>query len=56
MDTWKQFKEALNAEFYPPTKREFKTLEFDRLTQRTIYIVDYKKKFKELSQFGLFMI
>lgn len=48
--------DSFDIEFCPPAYRESKRLEFEKLTQGTIYVIECEKNFKELSQFGLFMI
>lgn len=47
---------AFNVEFYPPTSRQSKKLEFKRLIQSNMTVTKYVRKFRELSEFAPYMI
>ena len=49
--TWAQFKAAFHTEFYPPSFVETKRLEFETLTQGSMTVSEYERRFKELSDF-----
>ena len=49
--TWAQFKAAFHIEFCPPTFVETKRLEFETLTQGSMTVSEYERRFRELSDF-----
>ena len=49
--TWAQFKTAFHTEFFPPAFVETKRLEFETLTQGSMTVSEYERRFKELSDF-----
>ena len=49
--TWAQFKTAFHTEFCPPAFVETKWLEFETLTQGSMTVFEYERRFKELSDF-----
>ena len=49
--TWAQFKTAFRTEFYPPAFVETKRLEFETLTQGSMTVSEYERRFRELSDF-----
>ena len=49
--TWAQFKTAFHTEFYPPAFVETKRLEFETLTQGSMTVSEYERRFRELSDF-----
>ena len=49
--TWAQFKTAFHIEFCPPAFVETKRLEFETLTQGSMTVSEYKRRFRELSDF-----
>ena len=49
--TWAQFKAAFHTEFYPPAFVETKRLEFETLTQGSMTVSEYERRFIELSNF-----
>ena len=49
--TWEQFKTAFHTEFYPLAFVETKRLEFETLTQGSMTVSEYERRFKELSDF-----
>ena len=49
--TWAQFKAAFHTEFYPPAFVETKRLEFETLTQGSVTVSEYERRFRELSDF-----
>ena len=49
--TWAQFKTAFHTEFCPPTFVETKRLEFETLTQGSMTVSEYERRFRELSDF-----
>ena len=49
--TWAQFKTAFHTEFCPPTFVETKMLEFETLTQGSMTVYEYERRFRELSDF-----
>ena len=49
--TWAQFKIAFHTEFWPPAFVETKRLEFETLTQGSMTIYEYERRFRELSDF-----
>ena len=49
--TWAQFKTAFHTEFCPPAFVETKRLEFKTLTQGSMTVYEYERRFKELSDF-----
>ena len=50
-DTWAQFKTAFHTEFCPPAFVETKRLEFETLTQGSMTVSEYERRFRELSDF-----
>ena len=49
--TWAQFKTAFHTEFCPPAFVETKRLEFKTLTQGSMTVSEYERRFRELSDF-----
>ena len=49
--TWAQFKAAFHTEICPPAFVETKRLEFETLTQGSMTISEYERRFRELSDF-----
>ena len=49
--TWAQFKTAFHTEFCPLDFVETKRLEFETLTQGSMTLSEYKRRFRELSDF-----
>ena len=49
--TWAQFKAAFHTEFSPPAFVETKRLEFETLTQGSMIVSEYERRFRELSDF-----
>ena len=49
--TWTKFKAAFHTEFCPPSFVETKRLEFETLTQGSMTVSEYERRFKELSDF-----
>ena len=49
--TWAQFKAAFHTEFCPPAFVETKRLEFETLTQGSMTVSEYERRFRELSYF-----
>ena len=49
--TWAQFKTAFHTEFYPPAFVETKRLEFETLTQGSMTVSEYERRFRELADF-----
>ena len=49
--TWTQFKAAFHTEFCPPAFVETKRLEFETLTQGSMTVSEYERRFRELSYF-----
>ena len=49
--TWAQFKAAFHTEFCPPAFVETKRLEFETLTQGSMIVSEYERRFRELSDF-----
>ena len=49
--TWAQFKPAFHTKFYPQAFVETKRLEFETLTQGSMTISEYERRFIELSDF-----
>ena len=49
--TWAQFKTAFHTEFCPPAFVETKRLEFETLTQGSMTVSEYERRFRELSDF-----
>ena len=49
--TWAQFKTAFHTEFFPPAFVETKRLEFETLTQGSMTVSEYERRFRELSDF-----
>ena len=49
--TWAQFKTAFHTEFYPLAFVETKRLEFETLTQGSMTVSEYERRFRELSDF-----
>ena len=49
--TWAQFKAAFHTEFCPLAFVETKRLEFETLTQGSMTVSEYERKFRELSDF-----
>ena len=49
--TWAQFKTAFHTDFCPPTLIETKRLEFETLTQGSMIVSEYERRFIELSDF-----
>ena len=47
--TWAQFKTAFHTEFCPPAFVETKRLEFETLTQGSMIVSEYERRFRELS-------
>ena len=47
--TWAQFKTAFHTEFCPPAFVETKRLEFETLTQGSMTVSEYERRFRELS-------
>ena len=54
--TWAQFKTAFHTEFCPPTFVETKRLDFETLTQGSMTVSEYKRRFRELSDFCLNLV
>ncbi|XP_022871065.1 uncharacterized protein LOC111390277 [Olea europaea var. sylvestris] len=50
--TWERFKELLEEEFFPTAIKDQKEMEFLRLQQGTMTLVEYERKFEELSRFA----
>ena len=48
---WAQFKTAFHTEFCPPAFVETKRLEFETLTQGSMTVSEYERRFKELLDF-----
>ena len=51
LHTWAQFNTAFHTEFCPPAFFETKRLEFETLTQGSMTVSEYERRFKELSEF-----
>ena len=49
--TWAQFKAAFHTEFCPPAFVETKRLEFETLTQGSMTVSEYERRFREFSDF-----
>ena len=49
--TWAKFKAAFHTEFCPPAFVETKRLEFETLTQGSMTVSEYERRFRELSDF-----
>ena len=49
--TWAQFKATFHTEFCPPAFVETKRLEFETLTQGSMTVSEYERRFRELSDF-----
>ena len=49
--TWAQFKAAFHTKFFPPAFVETKRLEFETLTQGSMTVSEYERRFRELSDF-----
>ena len=49
--TWAQFKASFHTEFCPPAFVETKRLEFETLTQGSMTVSEYERRFRELSNF-----
>ena len=49
--TWAQFKTAFHTEFCPLAFVETKRLEFETLTQGSMTVSEYERRFRELSEF-----
>ena len=49
--TWAQFKTSFHIEFCPPAFVETKRLEFETLTQGSMIVYEYERRFRELSDF-----
>ena len=49
--TWAQFKTSFHTEFCPPAFVETKRLEFETLTQGSMAVSEYERRFRELSDF-----
>ena len=49
--TWAQFKAAFHTEFCHPAFVETKRLEFETLTQGSMTVFEYERRFRELSDF-----
>ena len=49
--TWAQFKTAFHTEFCPPAFVKTKRLEFESLTQGSMTVSEYERRFRELSDF-----
>ena len=49
--TWAQFKTAFHTKFCSPAFVETKMLEFDTLTQGSMTVFEYERRFRELSDF-----
>ena len=49
--TWAQFKTAFHTEFCPPAFVKTKRLEFETLTQGSMTVSEYERRFRELSNF-----
>ena len=49
--TWAQFKAAFHTEFCPPAFVKTKRLEFETLTQGSMTVSEYERRFRELSDF-----
>ena len=54
--TWFKFKELFNQKYFPKELRNEKEFEFLRLTQGSMTLVEYKRKFKQFSLFGPYLI
>ena len=50
--SWDEFKKAFFDKFYPRTFRDAKHNEFVRLTQGTMTVAEYEKKYTELSKYA----
>lgn len=50
--TWERFKELVEEKFFPVAVRDQKEMEFLRLQQGTMTLVEYERKFEELSSFA----
>ena len=48
---WAQFKATFHTEFCPPAFVETKRLEFETLTQGSMTVSEYERRFRELSDF-----
>ncbi|XP_022155341.1 uncharacterized protein LOC111022474 [Momordica charantia] len=51
--TWARFKDLLYEYYFPVTVRNEKRAEFLRLTQGSLTVTQYERKFTELSRFGM---
>ncbi|XP_022155925.1 uncharacterized protein LOC111022925 [Momordica charantia] len=51
--TWARFKDLLYEYYFPVTVRNEKRAEFLRLTQESLIVAQYERKFTELSRFGM---
>ena len=49
--TWAQFETAFHTEFFHPAFVETKRLEFETLTQGSMIVSEYERRFRELSNF-----
>ena len=49
--TWAQFKATFHTDFCPPAFVETKRLEFETLTQGSMTVSEYERRFRELSDF-----
>ncbi|XP_052177504.1 uncharacterized protein LOC127791561 [Diospyros lotus] len=56
MWTWEEFKELFLKKYYPANIRNQKETEFIVLKQGSMTLVEYKRKFDELSQFALELV
>ena len=49
--TWAQFKTAFHTEFFPSAFVETKRIEFETLTQGSMTVSEYERRFRELLDF-----
>ncbi|KAL2471341.1 Uncharacterized protein Adt_39477 [Abeliophyllum distichum] len=50
--TWVKFKELIEEKFFPATMKDQKEMEFLRLQQGTMTLMEYERKFEEFSRFS----
>lgn len=53
---WTRFKELFLKKYFPLTKRDEKEIKFLQLTQGSLSLVEYKRKFNELCRFTPYLV
>ncbi|XP_022853763.1 uncharacterized protein LOC111375195 [Olea europaea var. sylvestris] len=54
--TWDQFKESLMGKYFPQSLRDQKEVEFLQLTQGSLPLGEYERKFEQLSRYAPHMV